>query len=64
MENDGIETKLEIKLMKDDNPVKSVIKNSCADELISLALPTQARPNKRKHIRFLIFTLFLSELAS
>ncbi|KAM3726005.1 Transcriptional regulator ATRX [Dirofilaria immitis] len=62
MEENGMKTKLEIKLVKDENPVESVTKNSptdelitltsnSADELLSLTLPTQTRSNKRKHIR-------------
>uniref|UniRef100_A0A158Q801 Helicase ARIP4 n=1 Tax=Elaeophora elaphi TaxID=1147741 RepID=A0A158Q801_9BILA len=51
MEENGMKAKLEVELIKDEDPVESVNENNSADELISLTLPTQTRSNKRKHIR-------------
>lgn len=64
MEENGMKAKLEVELIKEENPVESVTKNNNADELISLTLPTQTRSNKRKHIRFCIHPLFLSQSAA
>ncbi|CAG9533747.1 unnamed protein product [Cercopithifilaria johnstoni] len=51
MEENGMKAKLEIELIKDENPIELETKNNSADELISLTLPTRTRSNKRKHIR-------------
>uniref|UniRef100_A0A2K6W2N0 Protein, SNF2 family n=2 Tax=Onchocerca TaxID=6281 RepID=A0A2K6W2N0_ONCVO len=51
MEENGMKTKLEVELIKDENPVESLTRNNSAEDLISLTLPTQTRSNKRKHIR-------------
>lgn len=59
MEESEMKAKLEVELIKDENPIELGTKSNSTNELISLTLPTQMRSNKRKHIRCHICLLFL-----